>query len=71
MGDFPLLAAAARQGPGPVFEALHEASGDLDARSPQGFTPLSLALIVKNLDATGPSRPAGSAAGRKRRARPR
>jgi ankyrin repeat protein len=51
MGDLPLLAAAARQCPGPVTEALHEAGGDLDARSPQGFTPLSLALIVKNIDA--------------------
>ncbi len=50
-GEVPLLVYVAQQCPRPVIDAFVAAGARLDARSPQGFTPLSMALIVKNLDA--------------------
>jgi ankyrin repeat protein len=51
MGDVPLLVYVAQKCPRPVVEALVKAGARLDARSPQGFTALSMALIVGNVDA--------------------
>jgi ankyrin repeat protein len=51
IGEVPLFVYVAQQCPRPVVEAFVAAGARLDARSPQGFTPLSMAFIVKNLDA--------------------
>lgn len=51
IGEVPLFVYVAQQCPRPVIEAFVAAGARLDARSPQGFTPLSMALIVKNYDA--------------------
>jgi uncharacterized protein len=50
-GEVPLFVYVAQQCPRPVVEAFLAAGARLDARSPQGFTPLTMALVVKNLDA--------------------
>jgi len=50
-GQIPLFVYVAQQCPRPVVEAFLKAGARLDARTPQGFTPLSMALIVGNLDA--------------------
>ncbi|QDQ25143.1 hypothetical protein FNU76_01540 [Chitinimonas arctica] len=46
----PMLTAA-QQCPGMVVERLVKGGGDINSRSYQGFTPLSMALAVKNYDA--------------------
>jgi ankyrin repeat protein len=51
MGDVPLLVYVAQKCPRPVIEALVKGGAKLDGKSPQGFTALSMALIVSNLDA--------------------
>ena len=45
------MITAAQQCPAPVVKALLAVGGDKAARTTQGFTPLSMALIVKNYDA--------------------
>jgi len=42
------LTMAAQRCPGEVVQLLLDAGGDVKHRSPQGFGPLSMALIVKN-----------------------
>lgn len=49
-GDSDLLIWAAQQCPPAVVERLLAAGAELEARSPQGFSPLSMALAVRNLD---------------------
>jgi ankyrin repeat protein len=51
IGEVPLFVYVAQQCPASVVEAFIAAGARLDARSPQGFTPLSMALVVRNLDA--------------------
>ena len=51
MGDVPLLVYVAQKCPRPVIDALVKGGAKLDARSPQGFTALSMALLVGNVDA--------------------
>jgi ankyrin repeat protein len=51
MGDVPLLVYVAQKCPRPVIEALVKGGAKLDGKSPQGFTALSMALIVGNFDA--------------------
>lgn len=45
------MITAAQQCPAPVIKALLEVGGDKAARTTQGFTPLSMAFIVRNYDA--------------------
>ncbi len=45
------MLTAAQQCPGVVMERLVKGKGDINTKSYQGFTPLSMALIVKNYDA--------------------
>ena len=51
MGDVPLLVYVAQKCPRPVIEALVKGGAKLDGKSPQGFTALSMALLVSNFDA--------------------
>lgn len=51
MGDVPLPVYVAQKCPRSVIDAFVKAGAKLDSRSPQGFTPLSMALLVGNLDA--------------------
>lgn len=51
MGDVPLPVYVAQKCPRSVIDAFVKAGAKLDSRSPQGFTPLSMALLVSNLDA--------------------
>ncbi len=51
IGEVPLFVYVAQQCPRSVVEAFIAAGARLDARSPQGFTPLSMAFVVQNLDA--------------------
>ncbi len=45
------LMVASQQCRGPVVDRLLQAGAKLDSRTPQGFTPLGMALTVKNYDA--------------------
>lgn len=45
-----LMVAAQQQCPPVVIKRLLAAGADIDAKTPQGFTPLSMALIVANYD---------------------
>lgn len=45
------LTMAAQRCPGEIVQRLLDAGGDVKHRSPQGFGPLSMALIVKNKSA--------------------
>ncbi|MBF5006153.1 ankyrin repeat domain-containing protein [Diaphorobacter caeni] len=49
--DASPMITAAQQCPAPVVKALLALGGDRNARTTQGFTPLSMALIVRNYDA--------------------
>ncbi|QIL72435.1 hypothetical protein G7048_19980 [Diaphorobacter sp. HDW4B] len=49
--DASPMITAAQQCPTPVVKALLALGGDRNARTTQGFTPLSMALIVRNYDA--------------------
>ena len=49
--DASPMITAAQQCPAPVIKALLEVGGDKAARTTQGFTPLSMAFIVRNYDA--------------------
>ena len=49
--DASPMITAAQQCPPPVVKALLALGGDKSARTTQGFTPLSMALIVRNYDA--------------------
>jgi len=51
MGDVPLLVYVAQKCPRPVIETLVKGGAKLDGKSPQGFTALSMALLVSNFDA--------------------
>jgi hypothetical protein len=46
-----VLTMASQQCAAPVVKLLLGAGAKLDVRTPQGFTPLSMALLVKNYDA--------------------
>lgn len=49
-GDSEIIVWAAQQCPPVVVKRLLDAGADLEARTPQGFSPLSMALTVNNLD---------------------
>lgn len=49
--DASPMITAAQQCPAPVVKALLALGGDRNVRTTQGFTPLSMALIVRNYDA--------------------
>lgn len=49
-GDSEIVIWAAQQCPPVVVERLLDAGATLEARTPQGFGPLSMALTVKNYD---------------------
>ena len=49
-GDTEIIVWAAQQCPPIVVARLLDAGANIEARSPQGFSPLSMALIVKNHD---------------------
>jgi len=50
-GNSEIIIWAAQQCPPVVVKRLLDAGADIEARSPQGFSPLSMALTVRNLDA--------------------
>jgi ankyrin repeat protein len=50
LGD---LLMAAQKCKAPVVKRMLEAGGDVEKRSPQGYTPLAMALIVQNYSAAG------------------
>jgi ankyrin repeat protein len=50
-GGMTALIVAAQQCKPPVIKRLVAAGAKLDGRTPQGFTPLSMALVVSNYDA--------------------
>ena len=49
--DASPMITAAQQCPAPVIKALLDVGGDKAARTTQGYTPLSMAFIVRNYDA--------------------
>ena len=49
-GDSEIVIWAAQQCPPEIVAKLLDAGASLEARTPQGFSPLSMALTVKNLD---------------------
>lgn len=49
-GDSEIIVWAAQQCPPVVVKRLLDAGADIEARTPQGFSPLSMALTVNNLD---------------------
>ena len=49
-GDSEIVIWAAQQCPPAVVARLLDAGASLEARTPQGFSPLSMALVVKNYD---------------------
>lgn len=49
-GDTEIIVWAAQQCPPIVVKRLLDAGANIEARSPQGFSPLSMALVVKNYD---------------------
>ena len=49
-GDSEIVVWAAQQCPPEVVAKLLDAGASLEARTPQGFSPLSMALTVQNLD---------------------
>jgi len=49
-GDSEIVIWAAQQCPPAVVERLLDAGANIEARTPQGFSPLSMALTVKNYD---------------------
>lgn len=51
MGGLNALFVAVQNCPPEVVRRLVKAGADLNARTPQGYTPLSMALIVENYDA--------------------
>jgi hypothetical protein len=51
IGNVPVFVFVAQQCPPSVVRLFAQAGARLDLRSPQGFTPLSMALVTGNLDA--------------------
>lgn len=49
-GDSEIVIWAAQQCPPAVVARLLDAGANIEARTPQGFSPLSMALVVKNYD---------------------
>jgi uncharacterized protein len=49
--ELNILTMSAQQCPGVIVKRLINAGAKIDAKSPQGFTPLSMALIVSNVEA--------------------
>jgi ankyrin repeat protein len=52
-GDSEIVVWAAQQCPPAVVARLLDAGANIEARTPQGFSPLSMALVVKNYDTAG------------------
>ncbi len=49
--ELSILTMSAQQCPGVIVKRLINVGAKIDAKSPQGFTPLSMALIVNNVEA--------------------
>lgn len=50
IGEQPLLVMAAQKCKGAILKQLVDAGAALEARDPQGYTPLSMALITRNYE---------------------